>query len=162
MTAATDVQLAEYLPAGARQFPATPGSAETTLLVLLFTDDRLPTVVRVGTAAELDGDPAGVAAAAGGRGTPLLPEHWTGLTTRTTVGSRLSVKSNTSRVVSAEPGVAGNWRAPAGRYSASWISVAAVTGGPRAGRFVPTVKYMSRRCPRRTRTSPFASPRQVG
>ena len=57
MTAATDVQLAEHLPAGARQFPAAPDSAETTLLVLLFNDDRLPTVVRVGTAAELDGDP---------------------------------------------------------------------------------------------------------
>ena len=82
MTAATDVQFAVDVPTGTRQFPADPSSDETTVLVVLFDGDALPIVVAAGTAGELDGDPDGVSAAAGELGTALLPEHWTGLTTR--------------------------------------------------------------------------------
>ncbi len=65
-------------------FPANPREPETTVVVLAMQDRCLPRVVWLGTAADIgmSANAAGAVAAAGEAGSALLPEHWTGLTTR--------------------------------------------------------------------------------
>jgi alpha-galactosidase len=100
-------------------FPALPTDTESTVLVLAQVSDRLPVAISVGTAGEVGGDPQGTLAAAGLTGIPgfapgpflhpinvpgtaglvgaaLLPEHWTGLSTRPGLrGHRITPPSST-------------------------------------------------------------------